>query len=342
MRLPPRSNLTDFEKITLSPPAQGDFFITHGAAASLPLSWSRIGSIRPVYHTTTLPLSRTPWITWADIPLSYSMPLVQEDIFHTFPNGFVFRGCPAHTAALFIAQGCRTLRTGAEAVLDLEDDRHLKQKRVRGSLARGGRHGTVHEITLNEPNLSRLAELRMETTHAGKPQLVHLFRNRISRDCRCFVFQAHGGEWLGAMTLSTRGERETHTELLLRHRNAPGDIMECLVSDIFDRLRHEGQKELSLGEVPFIPEQASEKSATPLEQFMVSLMEGMKHAYDFEGLYRFKNKFAPHWRPVMLCSTAEPTPLLLAELAMAMGFSDLVMHESFAMLKQFMLPAEVG
>lgn len=135
------------------------------------------------------------------------------------------------------------------------------------------------------------------------------------------------------MTLSARCIRAVHTELMLRHKQAPGDIMESLVAGIFEILKLEGIRECSLGEVPFKTLMQGEREALDeIELLMVSLAAQSRHAYDFEGLYRFKNKFVPQWRPVLLCSSIEPTPLLLAELAVSMGFAGLLMHESLGLL----------
>jgi phosphatidylglycerol lysyltransferase len=231
------------------------------------------------------------------------------------------------------------MRTGAEAVLDLHGA-HLERKTVLGSLVRGKKHGYVEEIPSNEANQQLFEQFRRETKHAQKPQLMHLFRGEPSRACRCFVFRAFSGKWLAAITLSARGEMALHTELMLRHRNAPGDIMETLVAGIFQILKSEGFREWSLGEVPFMMlMQNPEVPLTPLEQLMVSLASTWTHAYDFDGLYRFKNKFAPLWRPVMLCTSTELSPLILMDLAFAMGFTDVLMQQSFGLFMQWLFPA---
>ncbi len=51
-----------------------------------------------------------------------------------------------------------------------------------------------------------------------------------------------------------------------------------------------------------ILQQNPEKSLSQIEHLMVSIASSWKHAYDFEGMYHFKNKFASLWRPVMLCT----------------------------------------
>jgi len=305
--------------------------------AILPLSWTRSSEIRPVYRDIPLPFSKLRWITQAEIPHDFSAAILHEDLALTYPDGYLFRGCPPELAGFFSQADCRTLRTGYEAVLSL-DGSHLETRRVRNALSRGQRHGKVAEVVMNDQNRVRLASFRNETRHAGKPQLRHVFRDKPDHTCRCFVFSDDSDNWLAAMTISVRGRKEMHTELMLKHRHAPGDIMECLVAGIFRILKSEGAGELSLGEAPFLNLEADRPDCRDeLELFMIRLMTQFRHAYDHEGLFRFKNKFAPLWRPVMVCSSEAPSPLMLASLAMAMGYTDLLVHESIDMLRQLIV-----
>jgi lysylphosphatidylglycerol synthetase-like protein (DUF2156 family) len=91
--------------------------------------------------------------------------------------------------------------------------------------------------------------------------------------------------------------------------------------------------------VPFFTlKEIPEHQLTSIEKVMLSLMSHSTHAYDFEGLYRFKNKFLPQWRPVMLCSSSNPSAIMLTELAIAMGFTDLLVHESLGLFKERVIP----
>ncbi|NTV98717.1 MAG: DUF2156 domain-containing protein [Chlorobiaceae bacterium] len=304
----------------------------------LPLSWTRIEGIRPIYRDITLPLSRMRWISFADIPYDYSLQILYEDLLPTYPEGFVLRGCPPSMARFFREMKCGIMRTGSEAVLNLREP-HLKRKTIAGSLIRGKKQGFVEELILNESNRQLLRDFRKKTMHAEKPQLKHLFREDPDPGSRLFIFRNYDGIWLAAMTLSRRGRSEMHTELMLRNKDAPGDIMESLVAGIFGILGSEGIQEWSLGEVPFVfPGEIMISPPDTTETLMLSLASCSRHAYDFRSLYRFKNKFAPVWRPVMLCADTVPSALMLGELAIAMGFSDLLLHQSVSSLKKLLLP----
>ena len=306
---------------------------------TLPLSWRVTDSIRPLYRHVQLPLSRIPWITFADIPSCFSYQILYEDINRTFPGGYIIRGCTPEMAQFFSARYCHVIRTGAEAVLDPGYRIHLQKKTVRASIARGRKQGFVEELTLDDTIRQRLESFRISTIHAEKPQLRNLFRDKPSSHCRIFVFRSFSGQWLGAMTLSERGRKAIHTELMLRHCQAPGDIMECLVAGIFEILSHEGIQEWSLGEAPFMHLMQGELGELSfIEKLTASAGAWSKYAYNFEGLYRFKNKFAPQWRPVMLCTDTQPTPLMLAELSEAMGFTGLLINESLSRVTQWLMP----
>ena len=302
----------------------------------LPLSWTRASVAQPDYRHVALPFSRIRWITFADIPHNYSMQVMCDELTLSYPEGFVIRGCSASMAEYFAAGKSQTITTGAEAVLSLQGA-HLEHPSVAGPAARALKRGSVIEVEMNETNQQMLESFSKKTRHAGKPQLQHVFRVKLSAACRCFVFRAYTGEWLAAMTLSTRGKMEVHTEVMLKHYDATADIMEGLIAGIYEILRSEGIREWSLGEVPFrMLIQTSEELLTPLERLMVSMASLWKHAYDFEGLYSFKNKFKPEWRPVMLCGNTELSSLMLAELAFAMGFTDLMLHESVSFVKEWL------
>jgi glycosyltransferase 2 family protein len=305
---------------------------------SLPLSWTRIEGIRPRYKRIWLPLNRLHWISFADVPHHYSFQILYDDISRTCPEGFVLRGCPPAMVRFLKEMNCCHLRTGAEAVLNLSKP-HMKRKTVASSLVRGKKQGYIEEVVLNDLNRQILNDFRTKTSHADKPQLMNLFRDEPGLSCRLFVFKNFTGSWLAAMTLSKRGMHEMHTELMLRQKDAPGDIMECLMAEIFGMLESEGILEWSLGEVPFVlPGEITDFPPDATESLMLSLASSSRHAYDYESLYRFKNKFAPEWRPVNLCSNKPPSVLMLGELAVLMGYGNLLVHQSFSVLKKLFIP----
>jgi phosphatidylglycerol lysyltransferase len=268
-----------------------------------------------------LPFSRHAWLPYADIPVSYNLFDLYEDLNNSFPEGFFIRGCHPDISDLFRSHKHDTLRTGIDAVLDLNDSAHFEGRKVLAALKRGWRHGVVEEVSSDSIHSGRFKELLAATPHAGKPQLRNVFRSNPSQAFRCFVFRSFSGSWLACVTLSRQGSRAYHTELMLRSRHAPGDIMECLITETSTRLRDEGAGALSLGEVPFLLHKDDQQPLSLLEQSVFSAAPLFRYAYDYKKLYFFKNKFRPAWRTMRLCAGpgVRFSPSFLAELAYAMG-----------------------
>jgi hypothetical protein len=87
--------------------------------------------------------------------------------------------------------------------------------------------------------------------------------------------------------------------------------VEALFVGTMDILKEEGFKEFSLGEVPFVSD--SFVSATALnsgqhvkEKVLFCTGHLLKYAYNYDNLFRFKNKFRPVWRPVYVCAPKMP------------------------------------
>ena len=155
----------------------------------LPLSWVRASVAQPDYRDVALPFSRIRWITFADIPHDYSLQVMYDNLTLSYPEGFVIRGCSIPMAEYFNAGNGHAIKTGAEAVLDLQGS-HLEHPSVAGPAGRALKRGSVVEVEMNEDNRQNLELFRKDTRHAGKPQLQHVFRAKPSSACWCFVFRA--------------------------------------------------------------------------------------------------------------------------------------------------------
>lgn len=290
----------------------------------LPLSWARSNVPNPVYRNISLPLSGITWITYADLPYRYPFSSVQEDLEKLFPEGFLIRGCSRQVAGMLEQQGGSLLKTGAEAVLHLQNG-HFEKKSLRKLLQQAEKKGRVVEMPLDNGNRSLLRKLQRQARHGSKPQLSHVFRTYPFEECRFFVFLSREDEWLAAVTVTFRDDVVAHTELMLKQQDAPPGIMELLLAEVFRMLRGEGFSEWSLGEVPFyhLTDRASYRFSG--EEKMVALTaEFCRSVYDFKGLFYFKNKFEPEWRDVYLYSKRGVTLLTLADLAIKTGYTALV------------------
>lgn len=139
-----------------------------------------------------------------------------------------------------------------------------------------------------------LQELRRRSAYARLPALQGLYLTEASQWHKAWSFVV-GGQVVGLVTASRRGEQVYHTEILMRARDAPKGTMEALIIRAATDLKQEGAYELSLGECPFVVGDPPDIRIHPYGHMM-------SHAYHVQGLYAFKAKFHPQWRPVFLVS----------------------------------------
>jgi len=287
----------------------------YGHMGSLPLSWSRVGSLTPQFLLLKLPLSHSFWLPFANIPGDDPFETVFDNIVKKLPDNLVIRGCNTAIAAFLHRQGWGAIQVGAEAVLNLPGNR-CKKASLRELVRRGLRHGVVCEVEYSAECVQKLEVLRRDSVHGRKPRLQYLFRSGMDDTRRCFVFKTTQGKWLGAVTLSRNGFETYHAELILRHSLAPIGVMEALLLTVTNRLREENCSALSLGEVPFMRMEPSRSGRTAL---LHHIGRAYKFAYNYEGLYRFKNKFEPEWRPLYICARPKITTTILSDLFFRSG-----------------------
>jgi hypothetical protein len=300
------------------------------SVSQLPLSWARTSTVDPVFNVVKLPFSASSWIPTAEIPHHYSFEQVYREQLSRLPHGFVLQSCSLPLRDYLIEQGCQVAAMGAEAVLDLP---WRGKRSVRELVRRGRRHGTVHEIELSQTHQNKLAQLLREAPSRQGAQLHYTDRPEFDASTRCFVFETAEKKWLGAITLSTIAPNYVHTELLLRHREAPVGIMEALIAAIAQQLARDGVNRLSLGNVTPLPAAESEtifaahrhpNELWTQSQLAFRLGRALNFAYNAEGLWRFKNKFTPRWTPLYLCASPRLSWATVAGLVQVTGYVDLV------------------
>lgn len=265
----------------------------------LPLSWNR--SNHPQLHLTTIKLPPEPitWIATADIPQAQNFPDIFPHIQTQTNNRYMIRGCNQELAAYLKQQGAQIYHVGQEANLHL-DGCHFQKRSLRDLVRRGSRHGTIHQRTLTPSTLAQLKTLQKASRHGNEPQLHHLYRNQWPITDRTYTYETPSGHWLAAITLSSPAPQKYHAELLLRHRQAPVGVMEAMIHHIYQQLRQEGNRIISLGEVPYIGHPRKTPRLTKIN-IIPTVGHLTRFAYNYEGLYRFKNKFQPDWQNLYLC-----------------------------------------
>lgn len=279
----------------------------------LPLSWRQQAQVlRPDFRVLSLSLGSlrapTAWVTFADIPAGLCLPktaaLLQAYLQAQNLERWVIRGVHPR---FFEALPVEAALTGREALLDLHNPYHVHRPAIRALARRGLRHGQIIAVDLHRPeDLSPFLQgayrrLKQRVTARYEVPLIHMYRRQVLQSDRLWVFQDHSqGQLLGAISVIASGPGAWHTEVLMRDPEAPVGIMEALVQRVFEDLRQEHQRYWSLGEVPFYP------TAPPQglkARAIVTTGQHIEFAYRARGLFHFKEKFQPLWRPVYLCGS---------------------------------------
>ncbi|MBI9071681.1 MAG: DUF2156 domain-containing protein [Melioribacteraceae bacterium] len=177
---------------------------------------------------------------------------------------------------------------------------------------------------------NKLQEFYKYTTHSNEPKLKNLFYDNIFEGMSFFVFYKNNNfysvqNWLGAILLSQNSSIKLHTELLLRRKDAPVGIMEALIFEIFNTLDKSGFSELSLGEVPFVE---SDIGISLQNIIFIKTGKLLNFAYNYNGLFNFKNKFNPEWNNLFLCGFPKITIWDLFNLSVKSNFLSLVIKKS--------------
>ncbi|MCF6268371.1 MAG: DUF2156 domain-containing protein [Melioribacteraceae bacterium] len=211
----------------------------------------------------------------------------------------IIRGCNKSVSNKLKESGYYETLIAKEAIIELNGKMKLTAKlerRIRSLLKRG----SVKEISYSKENVALFNKFIQQTIHSNEPQLKYLFIDRLTDKTRLFVFEITPNHWEGAILISKNSEFKMQGEQFFRKRNGMNGIMDTLVFEISRILRKEDYSEFSLGEVPFIvKDKSSYFSQTNLVQFIGSKF---KFAYNYEGLFHFKNKFAARWDDVFICS----------------------------------------
>ncbi len=294
----------------------------------LPLSWIRQNRKDADITAIPLILENGNWLSLGMVPPEFDIVEYLKN-YIAEQNGSVFlRGIDTQTSQFLQEKGFETLPLGKEAILSL-DKNHFAKKSIREIIRRGYRSGVVDEIPYSPEIEQRLFEFEKKTVHGSEPLLLHLYVTGFPKDTRLFVFKNNTDEWLGAIVVSVNSTDKFQTEFLLRKKSAPAGIMEALIFDVFHRIKNDGKKYWSLGEVPFVLS-SKEHSLFSKTNVLFHLGHSFRFAYNYAGLFFFKNKFNPKWENVYIAGYPEIT---LAQLFTVSVKSNLLKLAKFKLLR---------
>jgi len=261
----------------------------------LPLSWS-LGEKENVYRK--IEMLGTIWLSLSEI---VSFEDFRSDLSAIIGGGkgVIIRGCHKNVFNGNLRKlGFRFYPIGSEGIIRTSSD-FKKKRSLRELIRRGEKRGEIREYKPSEIDVNKFFDLISNGYHSSEPKLQNLYRIDVDKYSRLFVLQ-NENQYLGAMTISMNNPHKYQAELLLRRDRAPVGIMEALVNFIKETLFAEGIELFSLGEVPFVLMQEGLHSFIPLLTNKIG--RGLRFAYNYEGLFNFKNKFNPEWEDVYLAA----------------------------------------
>ncbi len=236
--------------------------------------------------------------------------------------------CSDEIVPFFVKNNFEAIKVGQEAVLEIAGD-HFNKKSLKELIKAGGRNGTVQEIPFSEENALRLEEFKKQCVHGHEPQLKYFFNDKFLPASRLFIYKDTQGIWQGGITIVPKEDGKVITELILRRKYSPRGAMEALVFSIFEQLRKEGAQSWSLGEVPYVVYHSKFFS----KEFFINYTGRMtKFAYNYIGLYNFKNKFSPRWNEVYICCKPELTLSTLLKISWRSNMLKLILKKPFIRL----------
>ena len=265
-------------------------------------------------------------IIWINNP-QYRFDLVPVQVYNKLflRNIPIFiSSCSQELAPFFKKNKFEVIKTGQEAVLHL-DKNHFEKKSLKELIRAGLKRGRIEEIFYSDENYKRLELFKLECIHGKEPQLKYFFNDRFLPVSRLFVYKDEQNTWAGAMLISPKGYGNVITDLILRKKDSPRGSMEALVYYIVELLKSEGSKTWSLGEVPYVV-YGSELFS---KEFFINFTgRKLRYAYNYLGLYNFKNKFNPEWKDIYICCKPKLNLITILKVSWLSNLAKLVFKKS--------------
>ena len=288
---------------------------------TIPFNFCRYSGDEIVYNPIPLQGKRK-WICATRVPYGKTVEETFKQIFSQLPNSdLLFDGCTDENKEFLKTYDFNSITFGKEAIIDLSKN-EFQKKSLKELIKRGKRHGSVEEVKYSENNEKKLQEFFIKTSHGKEPRLQNLFATAFKPYHRLFVLKKDE-IWISAIMLSFKHEKFMQTELILRNSKAPVGVMEALINEILIQLKKEGFEYWSLGAVPFIDYNSKFLS---LSWFFNSIGRKIKFAYNYKGLFNFKNKFNPIWQPYYLCYKNRLNPIQIFQLSQKSNLNKLIVH----------------
>lgn len=279
------------------------------------------------HHSFHIQFKKHKSIIWINNP-QYRFDLVPlEDYNKLFLRDLpiFITSCNNDLAQFFSQNKFESLKAGKEAVLNLSGD-HFSKKSLKELIRAGFRNGDIEEIFYSEENSKKLDEFKLQCVHGKEPQLKHFFNDKFLPISRLFIYKDKQKNWFGGILITPKGKGKVITDLILRREHSPRGTMESLIYFIANLLKDEGNDTWSLGEVPYV---VSNSRIFSKEFFINFMGRRLRYAYNYLGLYNFKNKFNPDWEDIYICCKPKLTLITLLKISWLSNLAELILEKTY-------------
>ena len=260
----------------------------------LPLSWVSIPGSVPVLRVVSLPLGGW-WVPWGDIPFFWRTNDLLDYLERNVPSPVVVRGWTAEWLPVLQRRGWQCWQVGLEGRRKLTGIFEW-DKNTRHAIRRGWAESSLEFIEDLRGIQTELRTLVHEALPPPTPHLQWLFRQ--PPDSRLRLYLARGERLWAAMGISSNRPGWVQGEWMVRHPRAPYGVLDALVDFVIREEYFLGARWFSFGEVPFLGIPTNGSTWSWVMHFSRS---GISPIYNYQGLFRFKNKYVNQWQPVYLC-----------------------------------------
>ncbi len=273
----------------------------------LPLSWVTIPGTAAVIRGIRLPMGGW-WLVWGEVPDNWNLTNLLQFVEKEIAGPVVIRGWPAPAVPLLKRRGWQCWQTGMVGWKRLQHPLRWA-KNTRHAIRKGRHTVTIKPLDQTASQIALLHKLENETRR-GLPRLQWLFRRPPDPHLR--VYAAVGERLWAALAVSTNRSGIIQGEWMVRHPHAPYGVLDAVVDEAIRTEHQRGARIFTFGEVPF---RGVSLSADYPRLIMRLTAQGMHRVYNYQGLYRFKNKYVDEWHPVYVCGYPRLTMWAVAGLA---------------------------
>ena len=293
------------------------------STVNLPLSWTNNGGNDEL---STIKISRdTIWLNGGSF--------TKIENFASSINNFskkkkiIIRGCNVDISNKLKESGFKETLFAKEAIIELSKEMQFSKKfnrRINSLLKRG----KVKEIFHSKENTELLEKFKHSTVHWKKPSLKNLFLDSLNSKTRLFIYEIAPKKWEGAILVSKNSQLKIQGEQFFRKIDGLNGVMDAILFQIKQTFKEEGYTEFSLGEVPFILDNSSQKFSKT--NMLLFIGKRIKYAYNYEGLHYFKNKYATRWDDLYICSKGKLRLWDLFGMAKESNLISLLLYKTFS------------